>query len=134
MRCGTCKYLQSMVLALVISIGVSGCAAGIMVAVGAGAVGGYAVSRDSVEGVSAKSQDELWDAAQRVASIMGNIDDSDRRRSQIAARINGANVDITILPVNLTNTKLRIKARKGIFPSIGVAQEVYAKILNQLEE
>jgi hypothetical protein len=52
----------------------------------------------------------------------------------MAARINGAMVHIIVFPVNLTTTKLRVKARKGIFPSIGVAQDVYAKIINQLDQ
>ena len=74
-----------------------------------------------------------WEASIRVASIMGEMQDNDRKRGEMAARINGANVQIIIIPINLTNTKLRIKARKGIFPRIAVAQEVYAKIINQLE-
>ena len=115
-------------------MGNSGCFAPIVLAVGAGAVGGYAVSRDTFEGTTAKGQDEIWEAANRVASIMGAIQDNDRKRGEMSARINGTNVTITIMPVNLTTTRLRIKARKGIFPRIGVAQEVYSKIMTQTEQ
>ncbi|MBI4309908.1 MAG: hypothetical protein HY591_06215 [Candidatus Omnitrophica bacterium] len=121
-------------LVLMLSFSFAGCAAPIILAIGAGAVGGYAVSRDTFEGTTAKGQDEIWEAAYRVVSIMGSPEDNDRKRGEMTARINGVNVTVTIMPVNLTTTKLRIKARKWIFPRIGVAQEVYAKIMNQTEE
>ena len=124
--------LVALVLTLTVAMGISGCAP-VIWAVGAGVVGGYAVSRDTVEGTMAKGQDELWDASSKVAAIMGTINASDRKSSEMTAMINGANVTITIIPVNLTTSKLRVKARKAIFPRIGVAQEVYTKILNQLE-
>ncbi len=111
----------------------SGCTP-LIVAVSAGAVGGYAVSRDTFEGVTSKGKDELWDAAYRVASIMGTIESSDRHNDEIIARIQGARVTIYVLAVNLTTTKLRVKARKSIFPRSGLAQEVYVKTMNQLEQ
>ena len=127
--------LLNIVLVLALCLGSGGCVTPIILAaVGAGAVGGYAVSRDTFEGNTNKGQDEIWEAAYKVASIMGAVDDSDRKRGEIVARINGATVNIYIMTINLTNTKLRIKARKGIFPRVGVAQEVYAKIMGQLEQ
>ena len=124
--------INALALTLALSIGTGGCAVPVILAVGA--VGGYSVSRDTFEGITSKSQDELWDTSVKVASIMGSVESNDRKRGEISARISGANVLITIVPVNLTTNKLRIKARKGIFPRIGVAQEVYAKIMNQLEQ
>ena len=106
----------------------------VLIAVGAGAVGGYAVSRDTFEGVTNKGQDELFSAAQTVVSIMGTIEEADKKRGEIHGRVYGTSVTVTVVPVNLTTSKLRIKARKGIFPRIGVAQEVYTKITNQLEQ
>ena len=121
-------------LSLAMAVSAAGCAAPIILAVGAGAVGGYAVSRDTFEGITAKGQEEIWDVAHRVASIMGTIEDDNRHSGAMIARVNGATVTITLVPINLTTTKIRIKARKGIFPRIGTAQEVYGKIINQLEE
>ena len=120
-------------LALAMVMSTTGCAA-LFLAAGAGAVGGYAVSRDTFEGVTAKSQEEIWDAAKRVMSIMGSVEEDNRHSGQMIARVSGATVTLTLVPVNLTTTKIRIKARKGIFPRIGTAQEVYTKIINQLEE
>jgi len=126
--------VASAVLALALCVGAGGCAIPIILAVGAGAVGGYAVSRDTFEGTTSRSQDELWESSSRVLSIMGSLEDNDRKSGQLSAIVNGARVTVTILPVNLTTTKLRIKARKGIFPRIATAQDVYAKIMNQMEQ
>jgi hypothetical protein len=109
----------------------SGCIA--IVAGGVGAVGGYALSRDTFEGMTSQGQDEIWDAAQKVASIMGTVTEERRKQGELYATVQGANVTITIIPVNLTTTKLRVKARKTMFPRIGIAQEVFTKIIAQLE-
>lgn len=121
-------------LAAVLCLSSAGCAVPILLAVGAGAVGGYAVSRDTFEGVTAKTQDEIWDAAVRVCGIMGMVEYSDKRGGLVNATINGAKVTVNVIQVSLTTTKLRIKARKGIFPAISTAQEVYGKIMNQTEQ
>ena len=123
-----------LVLSLFLVTSLAGCVPVLLVAVGAGAVGGYAVSRDTFEGVSAKGQDEIWDAATHVLSIMGEVKDSDRKGGSVTAVVSGAKVTVTIIPVSLTATKLRVKARKSIFPRIAIAQDVYTKIIHQLEE
>ena len=112
----------------------AGCVPLVLVAVGAGAVGGYAVSRDTFEGVSSKGQDEIWDASTHVLTIMGEVKDSDRKGGMISAVVSGVNVTVTVVPISLTATKLRIKARKSIFPRIATAQDVYTKIIHQLEQ
>jgi len=101
---------------------------------GAGAVGGYAVTRDTFEGVSSKGQDELIAAAQKVLSIMGTITDARPKDGEIVATVYGNHVVVDVIQVNLTTSRLRVKARKDLFPSLGVAQEVYTKIMNQLEQ
>ena len=100
---------------------------------GAGAVGGYAVTRDTFEGVSSKGQEELLTAAHKVLTIMGTITEENLKDGQIKARVNGNRVTVQVIQINLTTSKLRVKARNGIFPRVGVAQEIYTKIMNQLE-
>lgn len=99
----------------------------------AGAVGGYAVSRDTFEGVSAKSQEELINASHKVMSIMGTILDERPKDGEIVGTVYGAHVTVDVVQINLTTSKLRVKARQMIFPRISIAQEVYTKIMNQLE-
>jgi len=100
---------------------------------GVGAVGGYAATRDTFEGVSSKGQDELFAAAHKVLSIMGTISDERAKDGEIVATVYGNHVVVDIIQINLTTSKLRVKSRKDLLPSLGVAQEVYTKIMNQLE-
>jgi hypothetical protein len=124
------KFLQ-MLLVVSLCIFSSGC--WFLVIGGAGAVGGYAVTRDTFEGVSSKGQDELVDASRKVLSIMGTIKDEHPKEGTINAIVYGNHVTVSVIQINLTTSKLRVKARSGIFPRLGVAQEVYTKIMNQLE-
>ena len=66
------KFLQ---ILLVVSLCVFSSGCWFLVIGGAGAVGGYAVTRDTFEGVSSKGQEELLAAAHKVLSIMGTITD-----------------------------------------------------------
>ncbi len=125
--------MRRLVLAFMVLAGLTGCVAAPIVLVGAGVVGGYAISRDTFEGNTNKSAEELWDTANKILGIMGSIDLSDRKRDELSGHVNGATVWITVIPINSSTTKLRIKARKNLLPAIGIAQDVYAKILNQLE-
>jgi len=119
-------------LAVFLCVFSSGCV--FLIAGGAGAVGGYAISRDTFEGVSSKSQEELLASAHKVLSIMGTITDEHPKDGVIVGTVYGAHVTVDVTQVNLTTSKLRVKARQFIFPRIGTAQEVYTKIMSQLEQ
>jgi hypothetical protein len=101
---------------------------------GAGAVGGYAATQDTFQGVSSKGQDELLAAAQKVLSIMGTITDDRPKDGEIVANVYGNHVVVDVIQINLTTSRLRVKARKDLLPSREVAQEIYTKIMNQLEQ
>jgi len=124
------KYLQVLVLACFCALS-GGC--WFLVIGGAGAVGGYAVTRDTFEGVSSKGQEELLTAAHKVLAIMGTITDERPKDGEIVATVYGNHVVVDVIQINLTTSKLRVKARKNLLPSIGVAQDIYTKIMNQLE-
>jgi hypothetical protein len=125
----TCRHICLAVFLCVFS---SGC---VFIIVGAaGAVGGYAVTRDTFEGVSSKSQEELLASAHKVMSIMGTILNERPKDGEIVGTVYGAHVTIDVVQINLTTSRLRVRARKLIFPRIGIAQEIYTKIMNQLEQ
>ena len=100
---------------------------------GAGAVGGYAATQDTFQGVSAKGQEELMTAAHKVLSVMGTITDERTKDGEIMAMVYGNHVTVDVVQINLTTSRLRVKARKDLLPSRAVAQEIYTKIINQLE-
>ena len=97
-------------------------------------MGGYAISGDTFEGVSNKGQEELLASAHKVLSIMGTITDERPKDGEVVGTVSGNRVVVDVIQINLTTSKLRVKARNAIFPRIRVAQEVYTKIMNQLEQ
>ncbi len=101
---------------------------------GLGALGGYIVSPDTVEGITGHDQADVWDVAYEVASIMGTIQESKESAGILNARINGAKVTITVLPMSSSAVKVIVKARKSFFPKISVAQDVYIKVMTRLNE
>ena len=66
-----CNKLLQVLLVSLMCVSFSGC--WFLVVGGAGAVGGYAVTRDTFEGVTSKSQEELMTSAHKVLAIMGTI-------------------------------------------------------------
>jgi len=125
------KYLQ-IVLVAFFCVFSSGC--WFLVIGGAGAVGGYAVTQDTFEGISSKGQEELLTAAHKVLSVMGNITDERPKDGVIKAIVYGNSVTVDVIQINLTTSKLRVKARKDLLPSRVIAQDIYTKIMNQLEQ
>ncbi len=110
----------------------SGC--GVVVIAGIGALGGYVISPDTVEGIIGYSETELYTSATDVLSIMGTVTDQTKGVGRIAANLSGVRVTVDVLPTSKSTTKLRVKARKWIFPKIAVAQDVYIKIVRKLQE
>jgi len=114
-----------------IAVNLCGCAALLL---GAGAAGGYAISRDSVINHFDLSQGQVYGASRKVVREMGLITEEDERRGRLKALVEGANVTITVKPVSDKTVQLRVKARSNLFmPKLDVAQAVYNKIAKQLE-
>ena len=115
-----------------LSLSSSGCF--YLVLGGLGAVGGYAVSPDTVEGTSDRDSEEVWDAAMTVANIMGNITRQSEKEGKLEAIINNSRVNISVVQFSRKKSKILVKARKSFFPNIATAQDVYIKVINQLNE
>ena len=125
------KFLQVLLVAFMCVFS-SGC--WFLIVGGAGAVGGYAATQDTFQGISSKGQEELLAAAHKVLSVMGTITDERPKDGEIVATIYGNHVVVDVIQISLTTSKLRVKARKDLLPSRGIAQDVYTKIMNQLEQ
>ena len=123
-------FKRMVLLSLVMSL--TGCV--YLVIGGIGALGGYVVSPDTVEGVSNNEVASVWDAATHVIPIMGTISEQQQEGGMIIARINGAKVTVTISSLSQSSTKLTVKARKAFLPKITIAQDVFVKIMTNLSE
>ena len=102
---------------------------------GLGAVGGYVASPDTVEGIiSIKQYEEVWNATVEMVSVMGIINERSDAGGVIDAKINGARVKIKVMRITSTSTKISVKARKTFLPRIKLAQNIYIKIVNYLDD
>lgn len=126
------KNLLVKIVLLPLLLSLTGCI--YLVVGGVGALGGYIVSPDTVEGLTDNDEVAVWDAAVEILSIMGTIEEEQEDAGIIFGKVNGANVTITILPVNQATVKLSVKSRKHYLPKISVSQDVFVKIMGQLNE
>ena len=127
------RSLYGLFLASALLVSAAGCVPLWVGAGVAGIVGGYAVSPDTVQGTLNKSVQEVWDAAYEITGIMGQISQENANASEIIATISGTRVTVTIAAVSASTTRLSVKARKAFMPKIDVAQDVYAKIVNNMD-
>ena len=117
---------------LLLPLAFSGCVW--LVVGGVGALGGYVISPDTVEGVASHSSEELFASAVKVVGIMGHIQAKNKTAGEISAQIAGAEVQVTVVAMNTQTARVRVKARKFFLPKIQTAQDVYIKIIEQLQE
>ena len=114
----------------VLAVCLSGCAA---LLVGAGAAGGYAVSRDSIKNTFDHSVSRLYQVSREVIGDLGFVTMEDERRGLIQATVQGVTVTVTVTPTSEHKTALEVKARnKLLMPKIKMAQDVYNRILDHL--
>jgi hypothetical protein len=120
------RSLAGLLLCL-LSFSLNGC---IYLVVGSmGALGGYVASPDTVEGmIGGISQDEVWNHAIDVISVMGIIEEKNDAGGIIIANIQGTRVVVTMTDLGTNSVKVSVKARKAFLPRIRVAQDVYMKI------
>ncbi len=126
------RNLSLLCLCAVLLFASSGCI--YLVVGGIGAVGGYVVSPDTVEGLTENDEQDLWDSALQVASVMGVVEKESEGAGEIEAKISGAIVNIVIEPLSPATTKLSIKSRKYYLPKISIAQDVFVKIMSHMNE
>ena len=126
------QSVLSKILIIPVIFALQGCI--YLVVGGIGALGGYVVSPDTVEGLTEVDETALWDTSIEILSVMGSITESKEEGGVILAKVSGTVVTVSIIPMSEVSTKVRVKARKSMFPKISVAQEVYVKILSNVTE
>jgi len=125
------KNVLVMFLSAVLVTPLSGCM--YLVVGSVGALGGYVVSPDTVEGtLTNKNFDEVWRAAVDVVSLMGIIQEQEKFSGIMIANVQGAKVTIRISSAGQDTTNLSVKARKSFLPKIKIAQDIYIKMEKSL--
>jgi len=118
-------------LVIIFSLLSSGC---IPLLVGAGAVGGYAVSNDSARGNVGVSYNELWSECLVVLEDeAAQISESNESKGLIKAKIDSYDVTVKIDSIVPDLQKLKVSARRNLLPKPQFAQDIFFKIVKDLE-
>lgn len=126
------KKITLLAAVLFLFLSLNGC---IYVVVGSiGALGGYVVSPDTVEGVTSQSQAAVWDETIDVLSVMGTILEQQEDAGLIVAKVNGSKVTINIIAMTQSAVKLSVRARKFNLPRVSLAQDIFVKIMSKVTE
>ena len=123
------KSLALFLLISFLATGLSGCVPVFLMAVGG--VGVYAISKDTIQGDTDTSYEELWDSALKVARIRGTVKQEDFNRGYIEIEAKPNKIWIQFVRVTAAATKIRVSARKYKLPNIDLAQDVFIKIIEE---
>lgn len=126
------KRIHTAFFVPLLSVFLSGCI--YLVVGGVGALGGYIVSPDTVEGVADAELSTVWGTARDVVSIMGIVESETKSGGLINARIHGAQVTVLVTPSGSSTVKVSVKARKHYLPKISLAQDIFVKIMSRLKK
>jgi hypothetical protein len=99
--------------------------------IGAGGVGMYAASKDTIQGETDVPYESLWDAAMTVSKARGTIQKQEFDKGAILAMEGNTTVWITLERLTQSTTRLKVASRKYKMPNLDTAQVVYTKILDQ---
>lgn len=116
---------------LLISLVCSGC---IVLALSAGAAGGYAISKDEIEDFSDRSLEQVWQAGWDVLNQEGNVEFADKERAKIQAIVDESKVNFYAEKVSPKSVRFTVQARKAmnLFPNMKLAQTLHQKIVKEL--
>lgn len=110
----------------------SGCA---VFLVGAGVTGGYAISKDTIEGVVEKPLGRVYGASRDVMIKEGFIRIEDKAHGMIEGEVRKSEVNIEVKQLTQSTVRIQVKARKGykLIPDMKLANELYNKISQKIK-
>jgi len=113
-----------------IFVGILGCAP-LIIGGAVGALGGHALSKDTIQCETDKNYDGLWEAALTVSKIRGEIKYEDKTKGYIELEAESSKVYIRLIRLTVSTTRLRVSARKYHFPNMSLAQDIFVKVMEQ---
>jgi len=126
------KIILLTLLAPFLLMNMLGCAP-LIIGGAAGALGAYAISKDTVQGDTDKSYDSLWDAVLTVSGMRGTIKYEDGLKGYLEVEAESSKVYIRLIRLTHATTRLRIAARKYHFPNLNLAQDIFVKIMEEVK-
>lgn len=122
------RRIAYVVLILIIGVSLTGCAA-FIVGGAVGVLGGYAVSRDTIQGEIDKSQDSLRTAAVQVLHMMDAQEIDESATWKISAKIGKSSAVLTFEQLTSETTRLKVRCRRYLLPNLKLAQTLYVRVI-----
>lgn len=129
---GPCGKLISYLIILFVGISLCGCVA-FFIGSAVGALGGYAISRDTIQGETDRNSEDLWEASVKVLEMMEATEIDDSLKEKVQGKIGITRVTITIEQLTPSTARLRVKCRKNILPNLTLSQKLYVRIIEHAE-
>jgi hypothetical protein len=123
------KIISILILPLFFAF--SGC---ILLLAGGAATGGYALSKDSAEGILDYSYDRTWDSMYQVFKQDGIIKLQDKTHGRLEALVGGIDMKVQVDRIGKDSTRLKIEARKNLLPKAKQAEDEFVKVMNRLKK
>ena len=117
----------SLFFGAVLILSVSGCVP-LIIGGAAGALGAYAVSKDTIQGDTDKAYGRLWNSAMMVARSRGVIKEEDNVRGYLQFQDGSTLVTVKLVQLTHSTVRLKVTGRKHHLPDIDLAQDVFVKI------
>lgn len=125
------KWLRLIVGVCLVPVVLSGCV--FVVAGAVGAVGGYAITRDTIQGEYDARYTTAWKSATDVCGTLGTVTFKDATKGTVEAVVDQAKVRVEVSQLTPEAIRIKVKARKGLFPRVGIAENVFVKIVQRLK-
>jgi hypothetical protein len=110
-------------------LNISGCAP-LIIGGAVGALGAYAVSKDTIEGDTDKPYESLWSSAVMLARARGTIKAEDRLKGTIELEADSSRVYITMVRLTRSTVRMRVSVRKHHLPNLTLAQDLFVRIID----
>jgi len=107
-----------------------GCAP-LIVGAAVGGLGGYAISKDTIQGETDKSYESLWSASLTISRMRGIITQENNASGTIELETQGSRVWIRLVRLTRLTTRLRVAARKYHLPNLELAQDLFVRIMEE---
>ena len=97
-----------------------------------GVVGGYAASKDTIQGDTDRPYDSLWYAADGLSRARGIVRQEDSVRGYIEVYEGKNRVWISLARLTTSSTRVKVSSRnKYHLPNLNLAQDYFVRILEQ---
>ena len=100
--------------------------------IGGGLAAGVAISEDTAKLERDTSFQHAWAVTNETLEEMGVVNSKDKSTGRIEANIGNSKVTARITQITPGAVRIEVKARRKLFPHMGLAVEIVNKIHNKL--